>query len=86
MLKDPLFADCYINLAFYGKAHFPVDTRTKNMRTKGVHKKTFIFGSIWRNGKTSELEFLMKVPMRDVLRTSFSRPSFFFTLTHLEIS
>ena len=32
MLKDPLFADCYTNLAFYGKARFPVDTRTKNMQ------------------------------------------------------
>ena len=57
------------------KTHGP---RICNMRTKDVHKKTFIFGSIWKNGKTSELEFLMKVPMRDVLRTSFSRPSFFF--------
>ena len=56
----------------------PVDTRTKNVRTKDVHKRTFIFGSIWKHGKTSQSERLMNVPMRYVLNTSFSRPSFFF--------
>ena len=41
----------------------PVDTRTKNVRTKDVHKRTFIFGSIWKHGKTSQSERLMNVPM-----------------------
>ena len=41
----------------------PVDTRTKNVRTKDVHKRTFIFGSIWKHGKTSQSEHLMNVPM-----------------------
>ena len=41
----------------------PVDTRTKNVRTKDVHKRTFIFGSIWKHGKMSQSEHLMNVPM-----------------------
>ena len=41
----------------------PVDTQTKNVRTKDVHKRTFIFGSIWKHGKTSQSERLMNVPM-----------------------
>ena len=41
----------------------PVDTRTKNVRTKDVHKRTFISGSIWKHGKTSHSERLMNVPM-----------------------
>ena len=63
---------------------YPVDTRTKNVRTKDVHKRTFIFGSIWKHGKTSQSERIMSVPMRYVLKTSFSRHSFFFSLTHLK--
>ena len=43
----------------------PVDTRTKNVRTKDVHKRTFIFGSIWKwkHGETSQSERLINVPM-----------------------
>ena len=53
---------------------FPVDTETKNVRAKDVHKRTFIFGSIWKHEKTSESESVMNVPMMYVLKTSFSRP------------
>ena len=42
---------------------YPVDTRTKNVPTKDVHKGTFIFGSIWKHEKTSKSERLMNVPM-----------------------
>ena len=68
----------------YLLAAVPVDTQTKSVRTKDVHKRTFIFGSNWKHGKTSQSERLMNVPIRYVLKTSFSRPSFFFSLTHLE--
>ena len=39
----------------------PVETRTKNVRTKDVPKRTFIFGSVWKHGKTSDSECLMNV-------------------------
>ena len=42
---------------------YPVDTRTKNVRTKDVHKRTFIFGSIWKHGKTSQSKRVMNVPI-----------------------
>ena len=42
-----------------GMSPNPVGTRTKNVRTKDVHKRTFIFGSIWKHGKMSESEHLM---------------------------
>ena len=64
--------------------NFPVDTRTKNVSTKYVHKRTFIFGSNWKHGKTSQSERLMNVPLRYVLKMSFSRPSFFFLPHSLE--
>ena len=50
-------------MEFSGENSYPVDTRTKNVRTKDVHKRTFIFGSIWKHGKTSQSERLMNVPM-----------------------
>ena len=51
---------------------------------KDVHKRTFISGSIWKHAKTSQSERLMNVPMRYVLKTSFSCPSFFFLPNSLE--
>ena len=51
----------------------PVDTRTKNVRTKDVHKRTFIFGSIWKHGKTFQSE-----RFKDVFFTSL-----IFFLPHL---
>ena len=56
----------------------PVDTDQK-CTYKDVHKRTFISGSNWKHGKTSQSERLMNVPIRYVLKTSFSRPSFFFS-------
>ena len=41
------------SILVHSECTFPVDTRTKNVRTKDVHKRTFIFGSIWKHGKTS---------------------------------
>lgn len=52
------------NLLFrMAKEHFyPIDTRTtKNLRTKDSHKRTLIFGPVWKQGKTSESELLMNV-------------------------
>ena len=63
---------------------YPLDIRTKNVHTKDAHKRTFIFDSIWKHGKTCQLERLVNIPMKYVLKTSFSRPSFFFSLTHLK--
>ena len=58
----------------------------KNVRIKGVYKKTFMFGSIWKHWKTSESKRFMNVPMSYVLKKSFPRPLFPTFLTHLEIS
>ena len=76
--KTLLFNELYPPIFEKNKKMDPVDTRTKNVRTKDVHKRTFIFGSNWKHGKTSQSERLMNVPIRYVLKTSFSRPSFFF--------
>lgn len=56
----------------------PVDIRTINARTKDVHERTFIFSSIWKHEKRSELVHLMNVSMRYVLKTLLSFPWFFF--------
>ena len=71
-----------IDLVFYDPIYYPVNKRTRNVPTKDVHKRTAIFGSICNHGKTSASQRLMNVPMRYVLRTSFSCPSsFFFSLS-----
>ena len=55
---------CLSNLGEVQKEHLiPVDTRTKNVRTKDVHKRKFIFGAIWKHGKTFQSERLMNVSM-----------------------
>ena len=60
-----------------------VDTQTKTVRTKDVYKRTFIFGSIWKHGKTFESESLMNVTFGTSQRRLFQVPRFF--LPHLEI-
>ena len=62
-LQLPAHYELYDLYPFLRIIHYPVDRRTKNVRTKDVHERTFIFGSIWKHGKTSQSERLMNVPM-----------------------
>ena len=78
IMSQKRFEDVQWTSSFGPKCNL-VDARTKNVRRKDVHKRTFTFGSIWKPRKTSELELLINVPKRDVLQTSFSRPWFFFS-------
>ena len=66
-LQDVTEVTAHYVLVILLSAGSPVDIRTINARTKDVHERTFIFGSFWKHGKTSESERSDEVRLKDVV-------------------